>query len=99
MKEKDKNNDRFVMVKITPKIEEEKLLLVPKGVEINQEILENSSCFEGWWDEETIVVYGTHLNVNPKSTARCPNRGSFQSLRSAFDLRIMRGLIAFSSGV
>ena len=67
MKEIDKNNDRLVVVKLTPKIEQEELLLVPKGVEINQKILENCSCFEDWWDEETIVVYGTDLNVNPKS--------------------------------
>ena len=67
MKEKDKNNDRLVVVKLTPKIEQEVLLLIPKGVEINQEILENSSFNEGWWDEETIVVYGSDFNVNPKS--------------------------------
>ena len=54
MKEKDKNNDRLVMVKITPKIEEEKLLLVPKGVEINQDILEKSWFFDDEWSEEPI---------------------------------------------
>ena len=87
MKGKDKNNDRFVMVKITPKIEEEKLLLVPKGVEINQEILENSSCFEDWWDEETIVVYGTHLNVNPKSNLEIKSNIEFrESFTSVDDL-------------
>ena len=82
MKEKDKNNDRLVMVKITPKIEEEKLLLVPKGVEINQEILENCSCFEGWWDEEKIVVYDTQLNVNPKSNLE---------IKSNIEFRVYKG--------
>ena len=85
MKEKDKNNDRLVMVKITPKIEEEKLLLVPKGVEINQEILENSSCFEGWWDEETIVVYGTDLNVNPKSNLEIKSNIEFRESFTSID--------------
>ena len=87
MKEKDKNNDRLVMVKITPKIEEEKLLLVPKGVEINQEILENSGCFEDWWDEEKIVVYDTHLNVNPKSNLEIKSNIEFrESFTSVDDL-------------
>ena len=35
-------------------VEQKFYLRVPKGVEINQEILENSSCFEDWWDEEKI---------------------------------------------
>ena len=87
MKEKDKNNDRLVVVKITPKIEEEKLLLVPKGVEINQEILENCSRFEDWWDEDTIVVYGTHLNVNPKSNLEIKSNIEFrESFTSVDDL-------------
>ena len=91
MKEKDKNNDRLVMVKITPKIEEEILLLVPKGVEINQEILENCSCFEGWWDEEKIVVYDTQLNVNPKSNLEIKSNIEFrESFNTVDDLGLPR---------
>jgi len=88
MKEKDKNNDRLVVVKITPKIEEEKLLLVPKGVEINQEILENwIGRFEDWWDEEKIVVYSTDLNVNPKSNLEIKSNIEFrESFTSVDDL-------------
>ena len=66
------------MMKITPKIEREILLLVPKGVEINQDILENCSCFEDWWDEEQIVVYGTQLNVNPKSNIEIKSNIEFR---------------------
>ena len=86
MKEKDKNNDRLVVVKLTPKIEQEELLLVPKGVEINQEILENSSCFEDWWDEEKIVIYDTHLNVNPKSNLEIKSNIEFREAFGVDDL-------------
>ena len=65
MKEKDKNDVRFVMVKITPKIEDQILLRVPKGVAINQMILENSGYFDDWWEYERFV--------NPNICGSTPN--------------------------
>ena len=47
-----KDTDKVYRVKITPLVEDNILLRVPKGVEINEEILEKSWFFEDEWCEE-----------------------------------------------
>jgi len=51
-----KNTDKVYEVKINPIIDETVLLRVPEGVEINQEILENSWYFEKWYFESPPIL-------------------------------------------
>ena len=46
-------------VKISPMIQDTVILRVPKGVEINKEILKNSGYFDDWWREEPPFVNPT----------------------------------------
>ena len=45
-----KDTDKVYKVKVTT-LEEEFILRVPKGVEINKKILENSGYFDDWWED------------------------------------------------
>jgi len=59
-----KNTDKVYEVKINPVINETVLLRVPDGVEINQEILENSWFFEDWYfDSPPILNPNTKLRL------------------------------------
>ncbi len=55
---KIKTTDKVYKVKITPMIEEEIFLRVPKDVELTQEILEDSGYFDGWYNEEPPSLIG-----------------------------------------
>ena len=50
-----KDTDKVYKVKITPDIELNILLRVPKGVEINEEILSKDYMFEDYWREDPII--------------------------------------------
>ena len=48
---------------ISPKVQESIILRVPKGVEINQEILENSGYFDDWYDFEPPILIGKDVRL------------------------------------
>jgi len=50
-----KDTDKVYKVKVTT-LEEEFILRVPKGVEINQEILDNSCYLEEWKNQKYVNV-------------------------------------------
>lgn len=50
-----KDTDKVYRVKITPLVEDIILLRVPKGVEINEEILRKDCHFEDYWSEDPII--------------------------------------------
>ena len=59
-----KDTDKVYKVKITPDIELNILLRVPKGVEINEEILSKDYLFEDCWSEEHIYNPSSRLEIS-----------------------------------
>jgi hypothetical protein len=67
---KMKNKEKLYKVKIYPITHEEIYIRVPKGVEINQQILENSSYFDDWYNFEPPQIMGCKVRcefteINP----------------------------------
>jgi len=58
-----KDTDKVYRVKITPLVEDIILLRVPKGVEINEEILRKDSYFEDWYDFDPPTLYGKDIRL------------------------------------
>jgi hypothetical protein len=56
-----KDTDKVYNIKITPLVEDNILLRVPKGVEINEEILRKDSYFEDWYDFDPPTLYGKDI--------------------------------------
>ena len=70
-----KDTDKVYRVKLTsisphysaPQLEQKMLLRVPKGVEINSEILTNSGYFDDYW-EYGVIEGATYPNINWEKT-------------------------------
>ena len=55
--------DKYYKVRITPKLESYLVLRVPKGVQINEEILEESPFFEDWYSESPPFCGGLNVHL------------------------------------
>ena len=62
--EKMKDTDKVYNVKVIPDIEDNILLRVPKGVEINEEILRKDCHFEDYWSEDPIINPRCRLEIS-----------------------------------
>ena len=58
-----KDTDKVYNVKVIPDIEDNILLRVPKGVEINEEILRKDCHFEYYYDYEPPTLYGVDIRL------------------------------------
>lgn len=59
-----RKTDKVYNVKVTPHIEHNYLIRVPKGVEINKEILENSGNFDNEWSEEPMHTLASCVEIS-----------------------------------
>ena len=59
-----KDTDKVYNVKVIPDIEDNILLRVPKGVEINEEILSKDYMFEDYWSEDPIINPRCRLEIS-----------------------------------
>ena len=59
-----KDTDKVYNIKVIPDIEDNILLRVPKGVEINEEILSKDYMFEDYWSEDPIINPRCRLEIS-----------------------------------
>ena len=75
-----KDTDKVYNIKVIPDIEDNILLRVPKGVEINEEILSKDYMFEDYWREDPIINPRCRIEISEVENKQLWSEGKDLSL-------------------